>query len=180
MLRTAIPLDGFHVAGVRGRAVEHLGRHGRASHQLAQRGVLQVCESGAPFAFGEEQIPQAGGSGDRFELFNYRGWLPAVACANLFVVRLLVGIDVLVHEGSNPFLQRLDLPGVFEIHVLPIVARLLLPNLRDERVAEKIIKYRPGGRAAVSYRAWPRRRPAAPARKRGSGPGCRSDAEAVT
>ena len=69
----------LHVAGVGGAAVGGLGEQRDASHDLAQRRVLEVSQSGAVFALRQEQVPEFRGASFWFQLFDYRGWLPAIA-----------------------------------------------------------------------------------------------------
>ena len=57
--RRAVPGQHLHVAGIGGAAVEHLGRDGRAAHDLAQGRVFEIGEPGAIPALGQEQVPQA-------------------------------------------------------------------------------------------------------------------------
>jgi hypothetical protein len=42
LLGRAVLRQHFHVARVGRRAIEHFGGHGRAAHDLAQRGVFQI------------------------------------------------------------------------------------------------------------------------------------------
>ena len=66
----------FHIAGIRRRAVEHLGRQMRPAHHLAQRRVFEVGQPGAMFAFRQEQIPQARFARLRLQLLDDRIDLP--------------------------------------------------------------------------------------------------------
>ena len=81
VLGSAVALEHFHVAGVGRRAVEDLGRHHDAAHDLAQRRVFEIGEAGAALALGQEQIPQSGGARLRLQLLDDRDGLPAVACS---------------------------------------------------------------------------------------------------
>ena len=91
--------NGFHVAGVRRGTVEHLRRHGGATHDLTQVGVLVVGEPGPEFAFRQEQVPQAGCLGFDLQLLNDRYRSPAIfRLLDLFMVLVLIGINVSIHE----------------------------------------------------------------------------------
>ena len=102
-------LEDLHVAGVGGRAVEDFGRPLHAAHDLAQRRVLQVAESGAFVRFGQEQVPQPGRARFRFELLDHRVGPPPVGRRGRIVVAALVRVDELVHEGAQLLPQRVHL-----------------------------------------------------------------------
>jgi hypothetical protein len=122
----AVARDGLHVAGVGGRAIEHLGGPGHGAHDLGQRRVFLVGQARALVAGGvggvdrQEQVPQAGGARLGLELLDHRQRAPALAGVRvglqLLLVGLLVGIDVVVHEALHARLQVPGLGGVFEIH----------------------------------------------------------------
>ncbi len=118
LLGRAVADQHFHVAGVRGRAVEHLRRHGRAAHDLAERRVFQVGQPGPVFAVRQEQVPQPRRLRLRLQLFHDRRDLPAIARRDLLVIGLLVGVDVLVHEGGEPLAQCNDFGRCFGKHGL--------------------------------------------------------------
>ena len=99
LLRIAIAGNGFHVAGIRCRAVEYLGGHGGAAHDFAEVGVLEVAEACAEFAVRQKQVPQAGGSGLLLQFFNNGHRRPAVlGVFDLAMMGLFVRIDVGSHE----------------------------------------------------------------------------------
>jgi hypothetical protein len=107
----AVAGEHLHVAGVGRRAVARLGREqGRAAHDLAQVGIFEVGQAGAELALGQEQVPQAAPARLGLQFLHQRRRVPAVAPGDLFVVGLLAGVDVLVHEREQRFLE-LDDPG---------------------------------------------------------------------
>src|SRR5207249_7029513 len=77
LLGRAVALEHLPVAGVGRRAVEGLRRDRRATHDLAERRVLEVPEPGAALALGEEQVPEAALARLRLQLLHERGDLPA-------------------------------------------------------------------------------------------------------
>ncbi len=81
LIRAAIALQHFHVAGVGGGAVEHLRGETDTAHDLGQRGVFKVGQTGAVFAFVEEEVPQALllGLGLLLELLHDRVLDPGIA-----------------------------------------------------------------------------------------------------
>ena len=110
----------------------------RAAHDLAQRRVFQIREPGAVLALRQEQIPQARRARLGLQLFDDSGGLPAVIRIEFVRVALFVRINVLVHEGLQPFLERFDFVGKFEIHKTPWVSsgkRCLQPTARKHRRA---------------------------------------------
>ena len=116
---SAVTLDGFHIAGIRRRAVEHLRRPCDAAHDLAQRRVLQVRQAlGHPLGVRQEKVPQARCARLGLQLLDDRHRLPALVAAHVRVVLGLVRVDVLVHERDKPFAQFLNFWRVLEIHCL--------------------------------------------------------------
>ena len=113
----AIPHQHLHVAGVGRRAVEHLGREARrASHDLAERRVLQIGQAGAVFAVRQEQVPEAVGSRLLLQRLDDGGRLPAIAGGNFRLEARFVRIDVRVHECGETRLQLLHLRWELEVH----------------------------------------------------------------
>src|SRR6202165_606079 len=55
LLRGAEAVEDLHVPGIRGRAIEDFGSPGDAAHDFAERGVLQVGETGAKVRLGTEK-----------------------------------------------------------------------------------------------------------------------------
>ena len=116
-----VALEGFHVAGVRGRAVEDLGGEGHTTHDFAQRCVFQVGQAfrGA-LAVRNEEVPQAGLACQGLELFNDLGGNPGVALGAVLrdfsEEAGFVGVNVLFHEGQQFGLHLFDFVGVIEIH----------------------------------------------------------------
>ena len=104
-LRRTVALQHLHVAGVGRRAVENFRGHGGASHDLAQRSVLQIGEPGAELALRQEQIPQPGRARLGFQLFDYRDRLPAVRTGGVLVIARLIRIDVPIHERAHSLLK---------------------------------------------------------------------------
>ena len=100
----------FHVAGVWGRAVEHLRRKIDAAHLLGTHRVFQIGQAralvGAAFmrrVFGQEQVPQAFRLGFGLQRFNDGHHLPAVLAEGLHLglVDRHGGVDVRVHESHH-------------------------------------------------------------------------------
>ena len=119
-----IALDGFHVASIGGRAVEHFRRPADAAHDLAQRRVVEVRQAfrGA-VRLRQEQVPQAQRAGLGLEFFNDGSGNPAVAlvaavAVNFLFVGFFVRIDMLVHELQQFSLQFLAAWRIFEFHVM--------------------------------------------------------------
>jgi hypothetical protein len=126
LLLAAVALDGFHVAGVGRRAVEHFRGKRHPAHDLAQRRVLEVGQSfrGA-LGMRQEQVPQPGGARLGLEFLDDLGRYPRVALAPVFqdllVESMLVRVDVLIHERDESGLHGLYLFGICEIHFLPFL-----------------------------------------------------------
>ena len=55
----AVLVQHFHVAGIRGGAVENLGGNVGLAHLFRQVGVLNGVEAGAGFTVGQEEVPQS-------------------------------------------------------------------------------------------------------------------------
>ncbi|MNX90551.1 hypothetical protein D3C86_1226060 [compost metagenome] len=116
-----VALQRFHVAGVRRGAVEHLGRPGRAAHDLAHRRVFEVRQPlRCPLGARQEQVPQPGLARQRLQFLDHLGGNPGVAGfavgLDLGVEALFVRIDMLVEKGQQPGLHVLDLGRVLELH----------------------------------------------------------------
>ena len=105
MLPRAIARQHFHVAGVGRRAIEQFRREMRAAHDLAERRVFEVGQTGAVFALRQEEIPQALLAGFRLQLLDDRIDFPGAELFRLAVVAFLVRIDVTVHERAKAMLQ---------------------------------------------------------------------------
>ena len=98
----------FHVAGVRRRAIEDFGRDMRAPHDFAQRRVFHIGEAGAVFGMRQKQVPQICRLGLFLQVLDHFAHLPRIAgaavCFQLLVMERLGGIDMGVHELSEPLL----------------------------------------------------------------------------
>ena len=116
LLRRAVARQHFHVAGIGGGAVEDLGCHRHAAHDLAQRCIFQVGQARAPFMVRQEKIPKPSRAGFRLQLFDDGHRLPASSIGDLSVIERFVRIDMLVHESGEPLLQFLNLRGVCKVH----------------------------------------------------------------
>jgi len=69
------------------------------------------------FSVGQEEVPQAPAARLFLELLHHRWHHVGIVLAHdLFRVDPLVGIDVLVHELVESFLELLGPRAVFEIH----------------------------------------------------------------
>ena len=77
----AVPDQDFHVASVGRGTVEHFRRDHRASHDLAQRRVIEIPQAGTIFAVGQKQVPEPLGSCPRLHLFHHRWRLPGFGVA---------------------------------------------------------------------------------------------------
>src|ERR1700730_18640282 len=95
LLHRAVSDQDLHVAGIRRRAVEYLGCPRRATHDLAERRVFEVGQTGTVLAFGQEEVPQLGRPRSRLQAFEERHRLPSVAFADLCEEGLFVRLDVL-------------------------------------------------------------------------------------
>ncbi len=117
LLGRAVALDRLHVAGVGSRAVEGLGRDGRASHDLAERRVLEIGQPRPPLALGKEEIPQPALARLGLELLHDGRDLPSRRpLIELLGEDGLRRVDVLVHEVRELLHVHLRLLGVFEFH----------------------------------------------------------------
>src|SRR5262249_18789755 len=114
LFRSSVAEEHFHVPGVRRRAVEHLGGPRHASHDLAQRRVLEVGEPGAPLAIGEEEVPQTLLASPNLQLLDERSGLPPVTLSQFPGVTVLVRVNVLIHEGGQSRQERSDLGRMFD------------------------------------------------------------------
>src|SRR5206468_10236009 len=81
-----------------------------------QRGVLEVGEAGSVLGLGQEQVPQPLCPGLGLELLDEGQHLPWTQRLRLLDVALLVGIDVLLHEGGQAPLQVLHFGRGIERH----------------------------------------------------------------
>src|SRR5215203_3631740 len=119
LLRGAVAYENFHVAGVGGVAVENLGSHGAAAHDLAQGCVLQVREAGAEIRVGQEEVPQPPSLRLLLELLHDPGHgPPAPRSPELLVELRLVRVDELVHELLDPRPKPPRFLGELEVHNL--------------------------------------------------------------
>ncbi len=110
----------FHVARVGGRAIEGLGCEMRASHDLAQRRVLEVGETGAVLGVRQEEIPQILRPCLALQVLHHLGGPPGIAVVTVFlhffVEAPLRRVDVSVHETLQLLLQETNFFAVREIH----------------------------------------------------------------
>ena len=67
LLRRAVADQHFHIAGVGRGTVEDFRGDRRAPHDLGERGIFQVGEPRAVLRFGQEEIPEPGIAGLRFQ-----------------------------------------------------------------------------------------------------------------
>jgi len=87
------------------------------AHDLAERRVFEVGETGTDFGLRQEQIPQSLLACALLQILDDLGRLPTIALCNLGVEHFLVGIDVLLHERRQTGLELLDFFRVGEFHV---------------------------------------------------------------
>ena len=109
----------FHVAGVRGGAVDRLGRDPWvASGDLRKRRVLDVGQAGAVFVgAGEEQVPEPAPPGLLLQLLDDRRDTPPVIEGTcLGAERRLSRIHAFVHERHQLLLQLDGGLVVAEVH----------------------------------------------------------------
>ena len=94
--------DGFHVAGVRRRAIEGLRADRRTSHDLAQRRVVQIAEPVGVFVFRQKQVPQTVSLGLGLERVDH-GWNGPAAWAAVELLRInrLGRVNVGIHEFGD-------------------------------------------------------------------------------
>ncbi len=113
----------LHVAGVRRRAVDRLGRDPRvAARDLRQRRVLQVRQAGAVLVGArEEEVPESPPTRLGLELLHDRRRRPRVGGGmGLLPEARLRGVHAVVHEGEELPLQRLGRLVEREIHRLRV------------------------------------------------------------
>ena len=125
LLRT-IAGNGFHIARIRCRAVEHFGGPAYTAHDFSQRCVflirqactLHPCNLGGVLR--QKQVPQALLLGLVLQAFNQLQGRPALARLGIGFQLLLKGflirVDVRIHETQQARLQFLGLGGVIKIH----------------------------------------------------------------
>ena len=107
----------FHVAGVGRRAVGGFLRQRRATHELAQRRVLEGAQAFAEVGVGKEQVPEAAFARFGLELLHDR-WVEVRVTRRPDLVPIdgLRRIDPVADEVVETTLQ---LPGAragFEVH----------------------------------------------------------------
>ena len=110
----------LHVASIRCRTVEDFERPREPTHDLGQRGELEVGQSGAPLAVlgRQEPVPNTGCLGLHLELLDDRRLHPQVVLVHHeLVVLTFPWIDVLVHEGREHLDVLVHLGAVIEIHL---------------------------------------------------------------
>ena len=130
-LLAAEQVQQFHVAGVRGRAVDRLGRDVQApAGQFGDRGVLEL---GQPRLGRQEQVPQAQGLGLLLQLLDDRRDDVAVGASRPAVGQVLGlrGQDLLPHEREHAVLQ-LTSPGTGGGQVV-VKHRILLASRAPHR-----------------------------------------------
>ena len=113
--RRAVARQDFHVSGIGRGTIKHLRGHWRTSHNFAERRVFKIRQARAVLAIRQKEIPQARGARFRFKLLDDRHGPPTVF-RDLLVIRALVGIDVIIHERGELFLETLHLIGIVEVH----------------------------------------------------------------
>jgi len=121
LLRGAAELgQDFHVAGIGGRTIEHLAGPRHAAEQFGNRRIFKVGQPRGKLAvlMRQEQVPQALRLRLGFQVLHPRPFLPEIGrIGHEVLIGLLVGIDMLIHEGADLGQQRLDLVAMLEIHI---------------------------------------------------------------
>ena len=122
----AVLVQHLHIAGVRSRTVEHLGRKVGLAHFLSQVGVFHRIQAGAVFAIGQEEVPQPGAARlvlEPLENLALSGReLPAVTDRDFRQIRLLQRQDFILHKGFHLCQQRPNLFTDAQIHAVPLVS----------------------------------------------------------
>ena len=153
LLRACRSGQHLHVAGVGGRAVEHLGRPGHPPHDLAQRRVFEVGQAGA-----EARSPAGTGSRARppppAPSAPRRPVAAATAPARACAVGRLAGVDVRLHEGRQPFVEVPGPGRESEDHGRPSLDAARSPRKVDSTVPS--VEKRPLREPGAS-RTWSRR-----------------------
>ena len=105
-----------------------------SAHDLAERGILEICQPRAVLAVRQKQIPEPRGASFGLELFHDFCRQPPIA-PDLIEKALFVWINVLVHEGLQAALQILHFVAEFEFHLDLLSAGesggALLDKMRD-------------------------------------------------
>ena len=119
LLRVAVAREHFHVAGVRGTAIEDRRGPVDASHQFRERRVFEVGQARAPglVFVGQEQVPEPGFARPGLESFDHGRDDPALR--RILHELLVFGLgreDVRLHEVVDTMHQFARAGAVFEIH----------------------------------------------------------------
>jgi hypothetical protein len=132
VLSGAVAGEHFHVAGVRCRAVDRLGRDRRAAEHFADRRVIEVGEAHravrvTALAVGrQEHVPEAALLCFGLALLDDRRELPAIlGLLHLLFVDGLGRIDDFIHEFVQLLEQRLAAIRVFEVHLFSALYKCL-------------------------------------------------------
>ena len=144
VLRRAVALDHFHIAGVGGGAIEGLRRQPRPAHLLGEVGVFDRGQPITLVGSGEPEVPQAAllglGLQPLANLFLPLGVGPAVALADLRLVLVLQRHDLFAHHGAHLFHQGLHLGRHAEVHgVSPFVLACVDAIEARPPTAEKVV-----------------------------------------
>ncbi len=106
--RASEQVQHFHVAGVRGIAVEHFRCARRAADQFGHRGVLADRQAGTVFGIGQEQVPQTLCPRFSLEGFDQRADLPAPCRIGVPFGQLPLGREgALMQEGVQAGVEPL-------------------------------------------------------------------------
>ena len=116
---SAVLVQYFHVARIRGGTVEYLGRNVGLTHLFRQVGVLHRVETGSVLV-GQEKIPQAARAGFFLERFHDLGLpvgeTPAIPHVDFVEKLALDGFDLLRHEILHALQYGRDLVTDSQIH----------------------------------------------------------------
>src|SRR5579875_555173 len=120
LLRRAKFCQYLHIAGIGRGAVKDLRGPADTAHDLGQRRVLQVRQTGPVLFIWQKEIPQSLGLGNSLEFIDDLRMVMGITTAfNLLAVCLLVGINITVHELAHTDTQRIDLLRIGKIHSIP-------------------------------------------------------------
>ena len=109
----AVAVEDFHIAGVRGRAVEALGRPAEPPHLLGTKRIFQVgqlraakleavVDMGLARMRRHEEVPQTRSLGLGLHFLDHRQHLPAIALLLLGAILAVAGPDARVDERLHP------------------------------------------------------------------------------
>ncbi len=102
----------------------------RTPHHLAQGCVLEVRQTLAVIAMTEEQVPQSCGASEGLQFLDHWPHRPRSELHRFAEETVLVGVDVLVHEGLESLAQLSRLPVLSKVHGSLTYAKVTLVEVR--------------------------------------------------